>query len=181
VEPLKNPRHEQFAVAFAGGLSATAAYISAGYSKNGADVSAARLLANASVRARVEGVKAEISSRSIQVAITSRDQRILWLDDMAKRMRDVVEARAAHADFSTAPGGATGLLVKTYKQIGQGPGAKMVEEFAVDTGLLREMRAHAEQAAKELGQWTEKREESRGAVEKLPDFVVAGPEVNGQE
>jgi hypothetical protein len=42
--------------------------------------------------------------------------------------------------------------VRTYKAVG----GATVEEYAVDTGLLREMRAHEEQAARELGQWVER-------------------------
>jgi hypothetical protein len=55
-----------------------------------------------------------------------------------------------------APGWKTGLMVRTEKQIGAGEKAIRVVEFAVDTGLLRELRAHEEQAAKELGQWEDK-------------------------
>jgi hypothetical protein len=44
------------------------------------------------------------------------------------------------------------------KVVGAGPMAREIEEFAVDTGLVREIRAVHEQAAKELGQWVERSE-----------------------
>lgn len=50
---LPNQRHELFAQGVAKGLSATAAYIAAGYSENGADVSASRLLGIARIKDRV--------------------------------------------------------------------------------------------------------------------------------
>jgi hypothetical protein len=52
-----------------------------------------------------------------------------------------------------APGGETGLLARQTKLATNGA---MVEEFVVDTGLLKELRAHEEQAAKELGQWQDR-------------------------
>lgn len=53
------------------------------------------------------------------------------------------------------PGGKTGLLVREIKSIGAGPNSREVEEYKVDTGLLKELREHERQAAIELGQWQE--------------------------
>ncbi|MGI4790403.1 MAG: phBC6A51 family helix-turn-helix protein [Janthinobacterium lividum] len=53
-----------------------------------------------------------------------------------------------------APGMETGLLVRGYKV----SGGAMFQEFTFDAALLRELRGHEEQVAKELGQWTEKKE-----------------------
>jgi len=66
--------------------------------------------------------------------------------------------RAAAVEFAEVPGGTTGLLVHTYKAIGTGEFVEKVDEYAVDTGLLAELRAHEKQAAQELGQWVEKGE-----------------------
>ena len=48
-----SPQHKKFVVEFLGGFNATRAYIAAGYSRNGADVSASRLLGNARIAAAV--------------------------------------------------------------------------------------------------------------------------------
>ncbi len=54
------------------------------------------------------------------------------------------------------PGGSTGLLMWKVKLIGRGVGARVIEEFRLDTGLLRELLAHEKQVAQELGEWDAK-------------------------
>lgn len=107
--------------------------------------------------------------------IADKSNRIAALVDRQKRMSQVIEARAeAHADV---PGGATGLLVKETRFVkvlevkasekGSWPeeddeivtptkSVRPVDYYAVDTGLLREMRETEKQAAQEIGDWTEK-------------------------
>ena len=91
----------------------------------------------------------------------------------------MIEARAE--EHKDVPGGSTGLLVRQVKlvKIYSVPGQdleddepdaadvlcsaklnQVVYEYAVDTGLLKELREHERQAAQELGQWTEKHESS---------------------
>jgi hypothetical protein len=77
-------------------------------------------------------------------------------------MQKVIESRAAEMTLpdgtEEAAGGSTGLLVRTEKVIGTGDKATKITEYAVDTALLKELRAHEQQAAQELGQWLEKKE-----------------------
>lgn len=115
--------------------------------------------------------------------IADRQNRVDALSDRWERMQAVITARAGEY-AGAAPGADSGLLVRAVKlvkvyeavrrdggaefdQVGAGspgdlltPGAATheVTEWAVDTGLLRELREHEKQAAQELGQWTEKRE-----------------------
>src|SRR4051794_1954111 len=125
---LKNARHELFALGVAGGLSATQAYIKAGYTKAGADRSAARLLRNVGVRARVEELKASISERVLEVEISNRQKRVDALNDRWQRMRKVIEERSNDPEMTATTaegvpvvaGGSTGLLCKTLKSIGFG-------------------------------------------------------------
>ena len=79
--------------------------------------------------------------------IASRQNRVAALNDRWDRMRRVIVARAEV--LQAVPGGETGLLVRQTKSIGFGDNNTVIEEYAVDTGLLRELRAHEEQAAKE--------------------------------
>jgi hypothetical protein len=65
----------------------------------------------------------------------------------------------------TAPGADTGLLMRTWKQIGSGDSAVIVEEYQVDTGLLKALLDHEKQAAQELGQWSEKARVEQGPIE----------------
>jgi class 3 adenylate cyclase len=46
--------------------------------------------------------------------------------------------------------------VRNVKGIGAGENYREVREYEVDVALLRELRAHEEQAARELGQWVDK-------------------------
>jgi hypothetical protein len=94
---------------------------------------------------------------AIEQAITSRGiarraRRVEALDRRWEKMRSVIDARAADPDMAAVPGGPTGLLVRSYKQVGE----DRVEEYEVDAGLLRELREHEKQAAQELGQWAVK-------------------------
>src|SRR5579885_265318 len=79
--------------------------------------------------------------------------------------RAVERRRAAGEDLPReiaglvpVPGYETGLLTRTLKQLGSGAAVRIVEEFAVDTGLLAELRQMEQQAAKEVGQWVDRGE-----------------------
>lgn len=84
--------------------------------------------------------------------------RIDAYNDRWRRLRQVIVARADDPELRDVPGGSTGMLVRTFKGIGGGERAEMVEEFAVDVGLLRELRELEKQAAQDLGQWVSKGE-----------------------
>src|ERR1017187_7028382 len=70
---LDNSKHEHFAQLVAKGVSATKAYTSAGYSDKGAQPSAARLLLNAMVRARLRELQEKLSAGVIALEISSRN------------------------------------------------------------------------------------------------------------
>lgn len=91
---------------------------------------------------------AAVRNRGIAVL----EHRIDALDRRWRLMEQVIRARAADETMTEA-GHETGLLVRTYKVVGSGEGARTVEEYQVDVGLLKEMREHEKQAAIELGQW----------------------------
>lgn len=124
-------------------------------------ISARQTLANwkkeeefrARVKEHVEAFRALVRSRGIACL----EKRVDALNDRWRRMKRVIAERAEEMDGEIA-GGGTGLLVRDVKSVGNGPLAREVEVFAVDTGLLRELREHEKQAAQELGQWTERRD-----------------------
>jgi hypothetical protein len=110
--------------------------------------------------ARVAEIAQSLSDRSLKYAMARRERRIQVLSDMHERILTVIDERAADESMAAAAGYKTGLLVRTYKSIGSGDNAYKVEEYTADVQLLREIRAIHEQIARELGQWTEKREVS---------------------
>ncbi len=159
---LRNVKYEHFASAVARGASYTKAYVSAGYSAHGAAQSARRLLNRAEVSARVAEIQQEIAQSLVQATIRDLNSRVAALEDRWQRMRRVIAERAEDPHARLVPGGTTGLLVRTMKFMGRGAKAREVEEWAVDTGLLAELREHEAQAAKELGQWKDHLELSGG-------------------
>lgn len=108
--------------------------------------------------ARVGDHVGRLQAAMLRVRIAKKRERIKVLNDLHEKQLAVVAARAADPSLAAVPGGETGLLVRQLKQIGAGRDAQVVEEYAVDVGLLKEIRATEEQAAKELGQWVEKGE-----------------------
>lgn len=70
MKPLRNERHERFAQLVALGSSHTAAFVSAGYAKQGANKNAARLMANNGVRTRIEELVAAAAAR-VEVTLES--------------------------------------------------------------------------------------------------------------
>lgn len=104
--------------------------------------------------ARVAEIVESMRQAILAEGIANKQNRIDALNERATLMRQVIAERAA--DMVGIPGGGTGLMVRTYKAIGTGEFARQVEEYAVDTPLLREMREHEKQAAIETGQWEEK-------------------------
>jgi hypothetical protein len=163
---LSNSKHEQFALAIAKGESLAEAYISAGYSERGAKQSAARLLRNANIRARVAQIPAELSVGTIALEISSRNARVRALQDRWDRMRQVIEERAASPDFDKVPGGTTGLLCRDLR-------CKDTPVYKLDTGLLAELRAHEQQAAQELSQWQAKAVVEDGKVIDATPAAIA--------
>ena len=100
----------------------------------------------------------QLQAAMLKHAIAKKHKRIAVLDDLHRRALAVITARAGDDSMAEAPGGDTGLLVRQLKVIGAGKNMQVVEEYSVDTGLIREIRALHEQTAKELGQWVDRSE-----------------------
>lgn len=105
--------------------------------------------------ARVEEIVEEHRAETRRIGIADKERRLAALNDRWNRLRRVIEERAEDPAVAAAPGGTTGLMVRQLKSVGAGDSAIVVEEFSVDTGLLKELREVEKQAAVELGQWNE--------------------------
>lgn len=105
-------------------------------------------------RARVDEITQEMATFARRRGIARRERRLAVLDRTHRRLLKVIEERAADPTMADVPGGTTGLVVRQFKVSGE----TVVTEYAVDTGTIRELRAVAEQAAKELGQTVERHE-----------------------
>lgn len=94
--------------------------------------------------------------------IADKQNRVGFLNERHAALRQIVRERGADETMADVPGGKTGYVVRTMKAIGVGANQQMIVEYAVDTALLREFRAHEQQAAQELGQWVEKVAPTKG-------------------
>jgi hypothetical protein len=112
----------------------------------------------------------QLQASALKFSIAKKHKRVGDLDKLYRKALEVIELRAAQYEGTAdtaeqaarrifgnhvVPEAATGLLVKKESVTGSG---MVITEWAVDTGLLKEIRAFQEQAAKELGQWVERSE-----------------------
>jgi len=162
---LAQPKHEQFAQSVAKGISATAAYSSAGYSKAGAAASASRLMTNANVSARIKELKTAAAANVVKVEIRKRSARVQVGQNIVDRLCRLREARAL--EYADHPGGATGMLVKECR----GKNGRQ-EIWKFDASLVAQTNATLKQVAIELGQWSQKPKssDSRSSGELLEEI-----------
>lgn len=92
---LSNSKHERFAQLVAKGVSATDAYVSAGYSKANARSNASRLSANDSILGRIKELKTAVAEKVISAEIRRRNWRVQVLQNRVDAMLALTEARAA--------------------------------------------------------------------------------------
>ncbi len=118
------------------------------------------------VTARREAQRAAIEAKGI----ADKQNRIAFLNERHVALRQVVKERGEDESIAHIPGATTGYVVRTFKTIGVGPHAQTIEEHGIDTGLLKEFRAHEQQAAQELGEWVEKKDTTLDATDK---FIAA--------
>jgi phage terminase small subunit len=88
---LPNAKQAQFAQLLVKGVSATKAYVSAGYSPKGASGSAARMQGFASVCSRIRELQEAISSEVISLEISARNSRVKALQKRWDRLRGNLE------------------------------------------------------------------------------------------
>ena len=126
-------------------------------------------------QARLAAVAETERQAIVARGIADKQNRIDAYDERWRLMRQVIAARAkSHPTvIPDAAGAETGLMVLTVRYL---PSGGEVREWAVDTGLLKEMREHEKQAAQELGQWVEKQEQELGDkfVQALREFGHGG-------
>lgn len=115
--------------------------------------------------------------------IASKRIRLNILKDIHGRMEAVIRERAAAPDMQDVPGGKQGILVHQVKGIGKGEDFQVVDEYAVDTGLLKEMREWMKQAAQERGDWTEKSDVTSGGkpIKLVPWLPKPLPDDTGDD
>lgn len=163
--PLDDPKQEAFARFVAQGKSKRDAAVAAGYQAKFASSQGSRLSKNVNVGQRIDELQEKIAEKTIKSVVKLADlelavrlNRVNALEYRWQKIQQVIEERAADPSMAKIPGGKTGLLVRQIKVVGHGAGMRIVPEYVFDAGLMREARAHEEQAAKEVGQLVERRD-----------------------
>lgn len=103
--------------------------------------------------AEVEAQKAAILAKALRLPVARKAHRLKVLNELHDKALAVIAARADEG--LDAAGSDTGLIVRDVKAVGAGRDAEIVDVFAVDVALMREIRGIQEQAAKETGDWTD--------------------------
>ena len=89
---LRNPRHEKFCELVVSGIKPSEAYISIGYSANGADQAASRLLRRDDVRARISELQAGAHESAVERCVLSQ----VWvLESLKKVVQRCMQAEPA--------------------------------------------------------------------------------------
>lgn len=117
-----------------------------------------RLKRRPEFQARVASIVADTAAALKAKGIAEAQARIDDHVDLHKRLRQIIEERAADETWADKPGWKSGLLVHNIKQVGAGPYASTVDVFDTDTALVNTINANKKQIAQERGQWAEKRE-----------------------
>lgn len=111
---------------------------------------------------KLNSIVCQLEKRFIKKSLENRTHRVDKLTQLFDKMMLVVERRARDMGereiegvlvAEEASGTSSGLLIRDYKD-----GSRV---YKFDRGLVAEMRETLKQIAQELGQWTEKREETQ--------------------
>lgn len=109
-------------------------------------------------RARVTLHLSTYRDELLKIGVADKAERVSALQDRHARLQRVIEERAEAAasdpEARATPGALSGLMVRQVRVTGSGRSAERVDEWVVDTALLREMRSIEEHISRELGQWS---------------------------
>lgn len=112
-------------------------------------------------QARLSDIAEQERAAIVKRGIADKQNRIDDYHDLRSRLKKVVvERERQHENIddlvaSPAAGASSGLMVLTVRYL---PGGGRVEEWALDSGLVKSLLEVNKQAAQELGEWTEKKE-----------------------
>lgn len=107
---------------------------------------------------RVDHYIEQWAKRFMTQGIAAKHNRCRILQEMSDKMLEVVRQRQAKYTGFKSPGVDTGIMVRTVKAVGHGAKTKIVRGWDVDHSLIREIRETSKMMAQEVGDWSEKTE-----------------------
>ena len=131
--------------------------------------------------AEIRSHNAQLDEDSSQLKYSKRRNRVAALDQMLQDYDTIRDQRIQwYADnFPDIPGGQTGRLTHTLKQVGIGAKAQITDMHAIDTALESGYRNALEHIARERGEWQEKREltgPGGAALIPITEIIVKTPD-----
>jgi hypothetical protein len=84
--------------------------------------------------------------------LARKEKRLAVKNDIHDRLLTAIKERGDDPDMEDVPGGTTGLVVKQYKAIGKGKSFRIIEEYKIDTPVVRSILDLHEDVREELGQ-----------------------------
>ena len=120
-----------------------------------------------------EAVQAHLNAwmeRIQNKGIADKRRRVFQLNERWRKAQAIVEACAKDPELRKLPGGKTGFVRKRVRAIPVGQGEySEIEEFFFDAKLFMSLLRIEEQAARELGQWDEKKPDRK--ILRLSDLT----------
>jgi hypothetical protein len=101
---------------------------------------------------RVEQLRTLRNCAPLLWGIGDKRRRLIRLDMRVAQLWTIVMERAESADMQGVPGGTTGFMTVRHRRLGQGHQAIVIKEVIVDYQLMRQLRKHLAQAAREIGE-----------------------------
>jgi transposase-like protein len=102
-------------------------------------------------QARVKQHIADLEASIKRFAIAKKRNRVGRQNADWLRLQQIREERAGNPAMGGVPGDETGLMIRQFKVIGTGMNAQTIEEYVVDTGLVKAQSELEKQAAGEVG------------------------------
>lgn len=121
--------------------------------------------------ARVAQYQEQWMAQFKAVGFGNKNMRINVLDDILGKMIDITKQRAKKYCNRKQPGVNTGLMTRTVKAVGHGNKTRIIRGWEFDNALVAEIKSTQVQIAKELGQWSEKVENSNTVLVREYDGV----------
>ncbi len=97
----------------------------------------------------MEHMRPEVREQVLLQGFATKANRMWALDDLYLRLQQIIDERAADPAMRNIPGGETGLIKRTVRNIGSGAKPEFVEHGELDCALLDALQAIRKQAAEE--------------------------------
>jgi hypothetical protein len=102
-------------------------------------------------QARVKQHIADLEASVLKYAIAKKRNRVARQNADWERLERIRELRADNPALGGVEGDETGLMIRQFKVIGTGHNAQTIEEYVVDTALVKARTDLEKQAAGEVG------------------------------